>query len=337
VTVTAVAQGQISALGEPHNRQVIRADVRCLLGAQCPSEVEDVDAVLRLDAPGRADAVARLGGPLARFIEFGTPEEASQRLGRVIVGGPVPADEPYDLEVRFALFRGDGPERHTIQVEGTTASHILDTPFAFDGQVQTMRWEAEVRITWRGETLVYTHRSKPLFPTVHTWRALVYNQDGGPIALEQVMDDAGRVDDGLNWVAHVQTSAGLKNVNEFHVVRFGREYWRELRAGEPLAGYIAATVISPDEREAIVEFGSTRSADFYLNGQKIEEAPMEEEGEDVHPYFRRLSRTAVMHLRPGENTLLVDTRPAPSERRHWFFGGALVTPDGDPMTDLGFE
>ncbi len=337
VTVTAVAQSQISALGEPHNRQVIRADVRRLLAAQCPPEVEDVDAVLRLDAPGRADAVARLGGPLARFIEFRTPEEASQRLGRVIVGAPVPADEPYDLEVSFALFRGDGPERHTIQVKGTTASHILDAPFAFDGHVQTMRWEAEVRITWRGETLIYTHRSKPLFPTVHIWRAIVYNQDEGPIALEQVMDDAGRVDDGLNWEAYVQTSKGLKNVNELHVVPLWREYRRELRAREPLGAYIATTVVSPDEREAILRFGSTRSADFYLNGQKIAEAPMEEEGEDVHPHFRRPRQTAVMHLRTGENTLLVDTRPIPLERRHWFFSGALMTPDGDPMTDLVFE
>ena len=32
--------------------------------------------------------------------------------------------------------------------------------------------------------------------------------------------------------------------------------------------------------------------------------------------FTRPRQTAVMHLRAGENTLVVDTRPAPSERRH---------------------
>jgi len=125
-------------------------------------------------------------------------------------------------------------------------------------------------------------------------------------------------------------------VNEFHIVPFWREHRQELRAGEPLAGYVAATIVSPDEREAIFRFGSTDSVDFYLNGQKVEKAQVEEE-EDVHPHFRHPRQTAVMHLRAGENTLLVDTRPAPPERRHWFFGGALMARDGDPMTDLVFE
>jgi hypothetical protein len=59
--------------------------------------------------------------------------------------------------------------------------------------------------------------------------------------------------------------------------------------------------------------------------------------DDVHPFFRRPRRTSVIHLHAGENTLLVDTRPSSSEWPIWFFGAAVVTPDGDPMTDLTFD
>ena len=87
----------------------------------------------------------------------------------------------------------------------------------------------------------------------------------------------------------------------------------------------------------ILRFGSTRPVNFYLNGLRVvEETEVEAEEEDVHPHFRH-PQTAVMHLRAGENTLVVDTRPSPSERSHWFFGGALLTPEGDLMTDLVFE
>jgi hypothetical protein len=336
VRVTAFAERGISALGEPHNRLVIRSDVRRLLGDRCPPGADDVDAVLRLDVPGRADAVARLGGPFARFIEFVTPEEASQQLGRVIVGAPALADEPYDLEAMFTLFRAGRSERHTFQVEGATAPCILDTPFAFEGQVRAMRWEAEVKIAWKGRTLVYTHHSEPLFPTIYVWRALVYNQQEKPIAPEQVMDDAGRVNDTLNWEAYVQTAARLKNVNDYHVVPFWRDYRQALRDGEPLAGYVATTVISPRECDVILHFQSTGPTEIYLNGQRFEETPVEQE-EDVHPLFRRPRRTAVMHLRVGENTLVAHTRPSPLEQPPWFFGGGLRTPDGDLMTDLVFE
>ena len=44
-----------------------------------------------------------------------------------------------------------------------------------------------------------------------------------------------------------------------------------------------------------------------------------------------------MHLRAGENTLLIGTRPAQEERRHWYFGAAFITPDDEPMTGLSFR
>jgi len=335
VTVTAIAEGKISALGEAHNRQAILSDVRRLLGGRCPRDVGDVDAVLRVDGPGRADAVARLGGPFVRFIELVTPEEASQHLGRVIVGASVRTDEPYDLEATFAIFRGDRVERHTTQITATTEPHILDVPFAFDVQVQTMRWEAEVKIAWKGATLVYIHQSKPLFPTIYTWRALVYDRDENPLTLDQVMDTEGHVDEALDWKTYVQTSAGLNSVNQPHAVLFFIEYRHELQAGKSLAGFLTTTVISPGEREAILQFQSAGSTEFYLNGRAVEEVLVGEE--DVHPFSRRPRQTAVMHLHAGKNTLVVAPRPSQSERPSWFFGAAFMTPDGDLMTDLVFE
>jgi alpha-glucosidase len=335
VTVTAVADGKISALGEPHDRQVILSDVRRLLGDHCPRDAGDVDAVLRADAPGRADAVARLGGPFVRFVELVTPEEASQHLGYVIVGGPARADEPYDVAATFTLFRGSKEERRTAHIRSTTEPHILDVPFAFDGQVQAMRWEAEVKISWRGATLVYTHQSKPLFPTIYAWRALVYNRDEHPLTLDQVMDAEGRVDGALGWRPYVQTSAELANVNQPHAVLFFKEYRHELQAGQPLAGFLTTTVVSPDEREAIVQFRFAGLAGLYLNGQEVEQMPVEEE-EGVPPFFRGARQTAVIHLRAGKNTLVVDTRPSPTDWPVWFFGGAFTTPGGDLMTDLAF-
>jgi hypothetical protein len=172
VAVVAVAETEISALGEAHNRTVILSDVRRLLGDRCPEGIEEADtslnAVLDLspDTPGRADAIARLGGPFVRVIEFVTPEETSQQLGRVllgriIIGAPARKDEPYDLETTFTLRRMGKKEQHTIQIQSATASQILDTPFTFDGRVWTIRWEAEIKITWKGRTLIYTHQSKP--------------------------------------------------------------------------------------------------------------------------------------------------------------------------------
>jgi hypothetical protein len=292
---------------------------------------------LRVDAPGRADAVARLGGPFVRVIEFVTPEEASQQLGHVIVGGPACADEPYDLEVTFTRSRGSKPEQHTFHVKGATESQILDMPFAFDGQIQTARWEAVVRITWKGQPLTYTHQSRPLFPTVPTWRALIYSQDKNPITLDQVMDDAGRLRDALSWKAYGQSLEGLHSLDQPHFIIFSwmEEYREQVRAGESLAGYLTATVISPDERDVVVEFLSGGPTDFYLNGQKVEVIPVEEI-EGIHPLFRQARRTAVMRLRAGENTLLVDTRPSPPPERFLSFSGAFMTPDGDVMTDLVF-
>jgi alpha-glucosidase len=345
VTVTAVAPGAISALGQARDREVVLSDVRRLLGDRCPADAEDVDAVLRVNAPGRDDAIARLGGPLVRFVDFVTPEEAARQLGRVIVGAPAHADAPYALQVLFTLSRQGKTEQHVVYFEETGDSHIVDTPFAFEGQVETVHWKAAVEIAWKGERLNYTHRGQPLFPSVHAWRALVCEQKKEPLTLKQVLDAAGSANHDLDWETHRQGPEGWRgNLSGLHIVCLSDEYGKQLAAGEPLTGYLATTFTSPDARDAVLAFWSISSTEFplefYLNGQRVALDPAEER--DLRPRLLHSPRrkTAVMRLRTGENTLLVKTRPPrPGEYiwPSWFFSGAFTTVDGELMTDLGFE
>jgi alpha-glucosidase len=341
--IVAIAEGPISALGEPHNRGVILSDVRRLLGDAWPAPADETDmeglfkAVLDTASPGRAEAIARLGGPLVHFIEYVTPEESGQQLGGVIVGAPSQGERSYDLEATFTRFHEGRSERHTVRIAGAEESHILDLPWAFNRQVRAGRWEAEVRITWRGEKLVYSHQSKPLFPTIYVWRSLVYDEDKEPVLLEQVMDQAGKIKEGLDWQLWVQNPARVRNINQPHAVLFFKEYQQELRAGLPLAAFLSTTVISPDERDVIVWYRSSGLAELYLNGQRVEKAPEVGESGDLPSFFCPLRETEVVRLRGGKNSLVVHARPALPEGLYWFFGGAFATPDGDVMLDLLFE
>ncbi|GAB4539759.1 MAG: hypothetical protein Kow0063_28860 [Anaerolineae bacterium] len=336
LTVRAVAEGGISALGQAHNRQVVLADVRRLLGQACPADPADVDAVLRSGAAGRADAVARLGGPFARIVEFTTPEEARRTLGRVIVGGPVAAGQPYDLEVRVTLFQEGRAEEYLIERQGMSQAQIIDLPIAFDGRVRPMRWEAEAALRWRGQTLSVWHSSQPLFSTISVWRTLVYDQTGKPVRLDEVMGPDGHPNEGLDWETRLQTWHGLASLTQPHALFFYRGHEAEVRAGALLAGYLATTIISPDEREVSLVLRSSGPVEAYLNGQKVDLARGGEERAGLHPLLWKDQARARARLRPGKNTLLVHSRTSPTDP-HWLFCGALLTPDGELMTDVVFE
>ena len=333
--LVAVAEGGISALGETHNRALALSDVRRLLGDGFVADAGDVEVVLHADAPGRADAVARLGGPFARIIEFVTPEEASQALGRVIVGGPSDEHEPYDLEVKVTLLKAGQAEEHVVQIQEATGSHVIDLPIAFDGIVQPMRWEAEATITWRGERLTVQHQSQPLLASIHTWRAIVYHQDEEPLTLDEVMDAEGNLNVALDWVARPQTSEGLTSLAQPHALLFYREYEPEIRASLPLASYLTTTIVSPDEREVLLVFRSTGLLKVYLNGREVAVVPGDVDQACLHPLFWEDQSKALVHLQAGRNTLLVHSQPFPANP-HWLFCGTLLTPDGDLMTDLAF-
>jgi hypothetical protein len=336
--ITAFARQEIVALGEEHNQTLIQADVRHLLGDRCPVDVTDGSAVLQAAAgsPAQADVTARLGGPLLRFIEFTTPEEAAQQLGRVIVGAPGDGT-PYDLKVIWTLYGASGVEQHQVEMLGTRESHILDAPWAVGEKAQSVYWRTDVSLTWQGETVQHSHTSAPLFPAIPAWHAVVYNTDESSISIEQVVDETGVRRPTLDWRPYEQQIQGMPALTRPHAILFSREYRQELQAGKRLAGYLAVTVHSPDEREVILKFGSPGPARIYVNGQELGEAPVEE-GEQEAFGFRGLRQTTVFRLRQGANQLLIDTRPPQEGRPFWVFGAGFSTPDGaEVMTDLGFE
>jgi hypothetical protein len=164
----------------------------------------------------------------------------------------------------------------------------------------------------------------------------VYDTEDRPLTLEQVMNPDGTANEALEWRPHVQSASGLRNVREPHIVFFSREYRERLQAGKRLAGYLATTVVSPDEREVVLRFGSLGPAEIYVNGQEVDEAPAKER-EKASPRVRQLRETVPIHLRAGENYLVVATRPPQEGRPLWLFGGG-VTATGclDVMTDLKF-
>lgn len=346
VTVTAVASGGLSALGEAHNRSLIMTDVARLLGKRHPGgeDPEQVlEALLAAVGPGPApiagyvrDAIARLGGPLVSVLEFTTPEEASQQLGRVIAGVPAWAGEPFDLTVTWTLWQGGEVTRRTVRRGGVTGAQMVDAPFAFDGRVRTMRWAAEAEVTWRGRKLVTRHQSQPLFPTIYAWQAVMVDEEETPLALEEVLDGEGRPAAHLNWKSYVQACEGLKNVNEPHGVVFSREWREALRAGRPLAAYAVTTVSSPDEREAVLGFRAAGPVWFTLNGEAVEEVPVEQEGW-LPGLLRKARRTATVRLRAGRNVLVAHSKPPQEKHPWWYLGGWFATPEGAMMTDLTFE
>jgi alpha-glucosidase len=344
VTVTAAAAGGISALGPENDRRLALADAERLLGTAFPSDTTDpdalIDAVLELDRPGRADAVARLGGPSVHVLEHARPEEASLQLGTVVVGGPAPDQPPYDVEVVFTLDRRGREERRVVREQALAGSRLIDVPFAFDGRIEAMVWQAEVRITWRGCTMTTTHRSRPILPSVPVWHALIYNQEK-PVMPKEVVGPEGRISDDWSWETHVLSAEDLRNLNQPHVLLLSHLYRDRLSAGERLGAVLRTTVVSPHERDAVIVFPPGGPTAFYLNGERVPEAPREEHDALFrlfhHPFRDQLRRTVPVCLRAGANALVVNARAPASQGHWWAFGAVLTDLDGEIMTDLVFE
>ncbi len=337
LTVAIRADGGISALGEGHNRAVQAGDVARLLGEACPDDATSVDAALALPeaTPGRMEAMARLGGPFASVRAYITPEEAAQQLGHVILAAPQDGT-PYAAKVTFVRHHGGKTETRMIEATNSTKSQIIAAPFAFEGAPQMQRWEVEVAFTWRGVTWTQSYASEPLFPTIPAWRAVAYVKDEAP-SLEAVMADNGGVDPTLDWRAHIQDADGLPNYKEPHAVLFWRDYDEALKAGTPLVGYITTTVVSPETREAVLEFRTTGAAEIVLNGKPVPVAPHPDEA-NVRPHFRSAHRTEPLTLRAGENVLLIRSAPSEEEKLYWwYFGARFVDTKGELLLDLDFS
>lgn len=347
VVVTLNGSGGLSALGEGRNQELLRADLQRLLGDRYPVGQEDAEAlarvVLREDFPGRADAVARLGGPFVRVMEFVAPEDAARQFGQVIAGAPHGLVEPYDLEVDFSLHRpaAGEPEHFHVQFSGLTGAKLVSAPFAYDGQAQATRWEAKTKLRWRGETFTSTFQSSPLFPTIHTWHAIFYNPLREPVPLEQALDPAGRRNPALNWQLYAQSSTAMRNLSQPFGLWLFQECSQQLLLGEPMAGYLATTITSPQARQAALLFMGAGEMTFYLNGQRLAD-PLDAADLGISPAapfptLSKLRALAGMQLQEGENTLVLHTTSSPDKPSEWFFGGALASPAGELLTDVTFQ
>ncbi|HEX2909975.1 MAG TPA: TIM-barrel domain-containing protein [Chloroflexia bacterium] len=334
-------EGQtLFVLGTEYNQVAQLATTREILGAHTPAvPFEQVtDAVLALDAPGKADALARLGGPFVRFIEYITPEEVQQKLCTVIAGAPA-NQESYDLKVTWKLYRNGGVEEYSDQIRNVREDRIIYSPFTVTEVQQPMYWTVEVELTWRGKSMNYSHRSKPLFPAISAWRSVVYNEHNTPLAPADLLDAEGKANPNLRWRNHIQELFSVKSIADPFYMRLREWYQTRLFAGETLAGYALATIISPDDREAVMHFHSPGPIQFFLNGEEVaEEGPVagtDLEGAAFHPRLSVRS-THKVQLHKGRNNLIVSTR-SPEGRPHWWLSVVFLRPDGSMMTDLTTE
>jgi hypothetical protein len=190
--------------------------------------------------------------------------------------------------------------------------------------------------------LAYTYQSRPLFPSIHTWRALVYNKDEKTCPLDEVLDSQGNVNRALSWIAYRQEDCPSQgSLTQGYVVRLSENFQEELAAGQSLAGYLATTIISPDDRDVVFEAWTTSPTQWFLNGRRIDLLPAEHLPTAQPPFYRPTRKSSTLRLRKGENTLVADIGSPASVRAcsglpSWRCGGSLLTPSGESMTDLVF-
>jgi alpha-glucosidase len=341
VTIEAIGASSLVAPGKARNRSLALADAARLLGTAWRGSSPDSLMAESLEKCN-GDAVARLGGPPVRFIEFITPEETAQQLGRVIVGGPVRRGETYDLEAEFTLYQSGGPVKSAVQLTGLTGSRILDTPFAFTGKLTPLHWEAEVKIVYRGATLTFRHTSAPLVLGIPAFRALIYNPEQAAISMDEALQPA-TTPARNDWKTYLYDPRRFPNLRFPYYVPLWEDARPRLETKEPLAAYLVTTITSPVEQEATLLYLAAGAARLYFNGKKVSQKAVEA-GELAQRYLpQRMSfisslKLEGLHLKAGKNTLLVFLRPAEKvEWRPWFFGGILLDPQGQPMTDLSYS
>jgi hypothetical protein len=359
LTLTAHSDSSLVAVGKARNARLARADAARLLGRHTGTHQELLAQALQA---GAVDAAARLGGPFVRFIDFITPEEAANQLGRLIVGGPAGKGSPrsspsqfggsegekYDLEVSFTFYgftfkdftknhyKAGEPVKSILHLEGISGDRILDTPFAFDGQVSSMRWQAEARLAWRGHTLSFEHVSPLLIPGIPTYRGLVYNPTRLEISPKEALHPASLE----GWKFFIYDVRRLPNLKHPYAVMLFEEYRAQLEANEPLMAYLVTTITSPVERDVTLLFQAAGEPLLYLNGKKVTAQPVDA-GELALRYVPRgiePLKLEGLHLHAGQNTLLA--RLAPAEHvdwRPWYFGALLVDASGEPLTDLEYS
>ncbi len=257
----------------------------------------------------------------------------------MIVGGPHQRGETYDLEVDFTLHEAGGPVKSASRLTRLTGGRILDLPFAFTGKVSPLRWEAEVKLAYRGQTLSFHHTSALLMPGIPVFRALVYNPERLKISPQEA---SAPVQTGMPdvWKVYPYVPQRQPNLKHPHFVPLFELYREQLQAGDPLAAYLAVTITSPSDQGASLLYQAAGEPQFYLEGRRLKQASLEAP-ELGQGYFPRLFSPMLLpglQLKAGKNVLLIGLRPAEvAEWRPWYFGGMLLDDQNRLLTDLSYS
>lgn len=349
--VLSADNGPLSILTDERNQKLALEDVKRLLGSNLPIQ-NDLNAltqaVIKLPAHtnGRTDAIARLGGPFVRVIEYTAPSETAQQLATLIVAAPAKVGN-CSVKVTWTLFRNNVPETFTseatINSDNQDGGLVIQSPFAIGlGDIsQSMRWSAEINIDWNDTHLQYAYQSRALFPAIYNWRAVVFNREAQPnFGLRDVLLDTNEVNPALNWQSYQQEVATAQTVDGPYHVPLHKQYLTQLKAGEPLEAYVVATINSPEEREARLEYRVAGPTEFYLNGELVEEPELLNSSgniqSEVYNKFQHSRRSDLIKLQKGVNTLVLYSKP-PTRAHWWWLSVAIVRPDGALMDDLTFD
>lgn len=335
LSMTISAAEPLSLATAARSAELRAADARRLLGlpeAQASAGLDAlVDAALDAGGPAGAAALARLGGPFARVYEYTTPEDASRRLGRLLIVAPQDGS-PLRARGTWRLLTRAGLREEPLEIDELLVDRVIDCPFVWDGSVSSARWELDLRLEWRGRSIEQHFASQTLFPTVGAGRLLARRLDN-PLAVEELIDADGAPRPELPWepFAHTPAHGEFQNLTERYNIPLSAH--AVLNRGSDMVGYVAVTLRSPEARSARIAAQSYRPLRLILNGEPL---PIESQTEnDMLKLNYEWSRSAPAGLRPGDNHLLVICEHKGEELAwRWFLHLMVADDAGQPMPDV---
>lgn len=234
--------------------------------------------------------------------EYVTLEEATQQLGRVVFGAPQGTGLlstgcealPCDLEIVYTL---SGETLPPIRYHNINQSMVINTPFAFTGNMNTCRWEARVTVTWKDSPLTYTHKSTALFPAIHNWHCRVYDRQKEQSPVYLSAQNASQLPAAHEWTLYTEDAAKIPSLAyPFYLHPWGDSYQKVVDGGS-FACCLATTFLSTGEHPAKLLFFGKDEADFYINGEKVDSNQVKT-GESLTPYSKHPDLTTMVSIGP---------------------------------------
>ncbi|MBV9594732.1 MAG: DUF5110 domain-containing protein [Actinobacteria bacterium] len=335
LVVTVSAVGPLAAVGDDHDRALRTADLDHLLGAD--AGVPDLARLrpLAADHPGRADAIARAGGPFVHVYEHTAQDEARVLLGRVVVAN---ASAEGAVVARASWTFARGSEVRTFPVEPVEVSGdaaVFAAPFAWDGSATPTRWSVGVEVEWNGLRLTHRHESRVLMPALGRWRGLIAEPDESP-GIDEVLADLAATEPQLPWREWHQdpSEADAPDLTQLYIAPFGELVTTHRQ--HALVGYAATSIQVATERDVAIAYVSGSDVEVLVDGRPV--------GADVTGTGPRAfwqpdeqpRRTESFRLLPGQHNLLfVLHRSADIPWFDLYITAYVVDPgDGRPVLDV---